>query len=81
MQNVWELYESDSRYMEATIALDAAWNEAKVLAPALPSKDRALMAYQYVDKVMLKYAGAGASDTEPRSRLRWLIEKHFGVEI
>lgn len=80
MNNFWELYENEPGFAAATIALDAAWNEAKLLAPGLPSKDRARLAEKHVYAVMQKLSGVGAMDTEPVAHLRWLVRQHFGTE-
>lgn len=81
MRNHWELFESVRGWNLASAALDKAWEEAKLLAPEKPSRERAKLAREYVRKVMAKYTKYGATDTEPDSYLAWLVDKHFNVDL
>ena len=78
--NFWELYESHPNYAQATITIDAAWREAKSIAPDKPSRERARLAEQHVYSIMRQWSHVGATDTEPVCTLRDCVRKHFRCE-
>ena len=81
MINHWELYESMQGWTLASLAIDKAWEKAKSIAPEKPSHERALLARDYVRRVMEKYRKFGAKDTEPDSILVELVNMHFSTRI
>jgi hypothetical protein len=78
--NNWELYEDHPRFKEATAAIDAAWVEAKQLAPREPTRERVQIAAQHMYAVLNKYREVGACDTEPRWAVKDAIRQHFGCD-
>jgi myosin-crossreactive antigen len=78
--STWDLFDTMPGVEAVEAALNKAWEEAKVLAPELPSKERAKLAAKHVRKVMEKYADFGATDTEPDSILFFKIQEHFGTD-
>lgn len=81
MKNSWQLYESMDGWEAAAAALDAAFEQAKLLAPEQPATERALMARDHVRKTMETYRGFGACDTEPDVELMDRINRHFGTDV
>jgi hypothetical protein len=78
--NPWDLYEDHPRFAEATAAIDRAWEEAKLLAPGLPSADRANMAERYMYDALTRFMDVGALDSEPVRAVRGKVCRHFGME-
>jgi hypothetical protein len=81
MSNHWELFSSMKGWKAVSAALDKALEEAKLLAPEKPSRERALIARDYVRKVMVKYRDFGAEDTEPDTHLVQFLNEHFNTDI
>jgi hypothetical protein len=78
--NPWDIYESHPRFDDANKALEKAWDQAKRLAPELPTSDRAYQAEKHVYATMKLWSDVGAMDTEPVWVLRDRVRKHFGVD-
>lgn len=80
LANPWDLYESHPRFAEASSDIEAAWQEAKRLAPEKPSSERARLAEKHVYETLKLWSDVGALDTEPVWALRDRVRHHFGCD-
>lgn len=81
-KNPWQLYSTMLGVDAVTEKLNAAWEEAKGLAPDKPALERAVLAVKHVRAVMEEYSKFGAADTEPDSYLVYvLVNPHFNVKL